>query len=79
MALIYGSLFQSSNPVHAFQLNGEGGFIPLDVNASATQQSPFGYIMIIKIEKVSNGSKTQSCLANKLKPRFVAMQVVGEF
>lgn len=41
MALIYGSLFQSSNPVHAFQLNGEGGFIPLDVNASATQQSPF--------------------------------------
>ncbi|ELX8378743.1 zinc transporter ZntB [Providencia vermicola] len=41
MALIYGSLFQSSNPVHAFQLNGDGGFLPIDVNASATQQSPF--------------------------------------
>nr|WP_282553249.1 zinc transporter ZntB [Providencia sneebia] len=41
MALIYGSLFQGSNPVHAFQLDGNGGFLPIDVNASATQQSPF--------------------------------------
>ncbi|MCW2254962.1 zinc transporter [Providencia alcalifaciens] len=41
MALIYGSLFQGSNPVHAFQLTGDGGFLPIDPNASATQQSPF--------------------------------------
>ena len=41
MALVYGSLFQNSNPVHAFQLNGDGGLLPIDVNASATQQSPF--------------------------------------
>ncbi|APC11665.1 MULTISPECIES: zinc transporter ZntB [Providencia] len=41
MGLIYGSLFQNSNPVHAFQLNGDGGLLPLDVNASASQQSPF--------------------------------------
>ncbi|MEY0890696.1 CorA family divalent cation transporter [Providencia rettgeri] len=41
MGLIYGSLFQNSNPVHAFQLNGDGGLLPIDVNASANQQSPF--------------------------------------
>ncbi len=27
MGLIYGSLFQNSNPVHAFQLNGDGGLL----------------------------------------------------
>lgn len=41
MGLVYGSAFQNSNPVHAFQLNGNGGLLPIDVNASATQQMPF--------------------------------------
>ena len=41
MASTYGSQFQHSNPVHAFQLDGDGGVLPIDLNATATQQSPF--------------------------------------
>ncbi|UBX30544.1 zinc transporter ZntB [Arsenophonus apicola] len=38
---IYGSIIQGSEPVHAYQLDGEGGFITIDVNAEATPQMPF--------------------------------------
>ena len=38
---IYGSIIQGSEPVHAYQLDGEGGFIAIDVNAEATPQRPF--------------------------------------
>ncbi|MEI9748049.1 zinc transporter ZntB [Moellerella wisconsensis] len=41
MATIYGSLFQNSDPVHGFQLDGKGGVLPIDLNASATQNNPF--------------------------------------
>ncbi|CAG9414756.1 zinc transporter ZntB [Providencia alcalifaciens] len=41
MASTYGSQFQHSSPVHAFQLDGNGGVLPIDLNANATQQSPF--------------------------------------
>uniref|UniRef100_A0A3B0MHB2 Zinc transport protein ZntB n=1 Tax=Arsenophonus endosymbiont of Trialeurodes vaporariorum TaxID=235567 RepID=A0A3B0MHB2_9GAMM len=38
---IYGSIIQGSEPVYAYQLDGEGGFIAIDVNAEATPQMPF--------------------------------------
>nr|WP_314265418.1 zinc transporter ZntB [uncultured Moellerella sp.] len=41
MPTIKGSLFEGSNPVHAFQLNGQGGILPIDADAIATQENPF--------------------------------------
>ncbi|HEQ1856695.1 TPA: zinc transporter ZntB [Providencia alcalifaciens] len=54
MASTYGSQFQHSNPVHAFQLDGDGGVLPIDLNATATQQSPFWLHYDYKNKETSN-------------------------
>ncbi|WP_413491592.1 zinc transporter ZntB [Morganella psychrotolerans] len=40
MGALYGSAFQGTDPIYRIQLDGEGGCIPVDVNAVAGQKQP---------------------------------------
>ncbi|BBG58704.1 MULTISPECIES: zinc transporter ZntB [Providencia] len=67
MASIYGSQFQDSSPVHAFQLNGKGGFLPIDVNATATQQSPFWFHYDYKNKESFNWIQQSDLFSDQVK------------
>lgn len=40
MGALYGSAFQGTDPIYRVQFDGEGGCIPVDVNAVAGQKQP---------------------------------------